>query len=288
MNFYTLEYDANLPKTQQINVPTNTGYKVGIKVKKDGEAVDISPSNVAVGDFEIDAEKTNGYVTFTTSAGDAASFRQYDVKVDMLMDAIDSSDLSSLSVMITKRADKVNPSVPASLLSSMAGKTLYCRNVFIQYSMDNETWYDIDYAKAYDLNLSFWAMNDAGQYFYKWESPDRKWAELNEDEVIDYVDSIVIEPGWRFYSFGISGNNFPALCPNWTGPSTPTAEIPLYARVIYKFGEGEIHQVFKLNINEFKSQCGDIGAANIASLSAVNFAGQKMDGTEFNYDVIVK
>lgn len=286
MNFYTLEYDCNTPVTQQINVPTNTDYMVGIKVKKDGEAVDISPSNITVGDFEMDAEKTNGYVTYKASTGDDASFRQFDVRVDTLMDAIDSSDLSSLSVTITKRTNKVNPSVPANVLSSMVGKTLYCQNVFIQYSMDNETWYDIDYAKAYEFQLSFWVMNDAGQYFYKWESPDRKWEELNEDEVIDYVDSIVIEDRWRFYSFGMGGNNFPALCPNWTGPSTPTADVPLYTRVIYKFGDGEIHQTFKLNLNAHKSQKGDINIVERAS--TVNFAGTDGQGNPFSYDIIVK
>lgn len=44
MNFYTLEYDCNTPVTQQINVPTNTDYKVGIKVKKDGQDINLQPS----------------------------------------------------------------------------------------------------------------------------------------------------------------------------------------------------------------------------------------------------
>ena len=131
MNFYTLDYDCNTPTTQQINVPTNTDYKVGIKVKKDGQDINLQPNQLSVGNFEMDAEKTNGYVTYKASTGDKASFSQFDVRVDTLMDAIDSSDLSSLSVTIVKRGNKVDPSVPANVLSTMVGKTLYCQNVFI-------------------------------------------------------------------------------------------------------------------------------------------------------------
>ena len=36
MKLYTLEYDCNSPVVQQINVPTNTDYKVGVKFVKDG------------------------------------------------------------------------------------------------------------------------------------------------------------------------------------------------------------------------------------------------------------
>ena len=37
MKLYTLNYDCNRPMLQQINVPTNTDYKVGIKIYKDGK-----------------------------------------------------------------------------------------------------------------------------------------------------------------------------------------------------------------------------------------------------------
>lgn len=92
MNFYTLDYDCNTPVTQQINVPTNTDYKVGIRVKKDGEVVNISPENVTVGEYELDAEKTNGYVTYTTATEDEASFTQLDVNVDKTPTIIRSTD----------------------------------------------------------------------------------------------------------------------------------------------------------------------------------------------------
>ncbi len=76
MNFYTLTYDANLPTTQQINVPTNTDYKLGVKVRSNGELLDLDPADVTLGALSADAEKTNGYVTFTKAAGDDASNTQ--------------------------------------------------------------------------------------------------------------------------------------------------------------------------------------------------------------------
>lgn len=76
MNFYTLTYDANLPTAQQINVPTNTDYKLGVKVRSNGELLDLGPADVTLGALSADAEKTNGYVTFTEAAGDGASYTQ--------------------------------------------------------------------------------------------------------------------------------------------------------------------------------------------------------------------
>lgn len=76
MNFYTLTYDANLPTTQQINVPTNTDYKLGVKVRSNGELLDLDPADVTLGALSADAELEDGYVTFTKAAGDEASYTQ--------------------------------------------------------------------------------------------------------------------------------------------------------------------------------------------------------------------
>ena len=124
MKFYTLDLDCNAPVTQQLNVPTNTDYKLGVKVIRNGEIQNLSPDSITLGGLSADVQKTNDYVTFTLSAGDNASYKQCDVRVDKLLEVIDGSDLSSLSVTITKRASKVNPSVPADVLSTMVGKTL--------------------------------------------------------------------------------------------------------------------------------------------------------------------
>lgn len=82
MNFYTLTYDANLPTKQQVNIPTNTDYKIGVKVVRNGELLDLNPEDVTLGALSADATKTNGYVTFTRSAGDEASMEMYNLSVD--------------------------------------------------------------------------------------------------------------------------------------------------------------------------------------------------------------
>ena len=76
MKFYTLTYDANLPTKQQVNIPTNTDYKIGVKVVKNGELLDLDPTDVTLGTLSADVDKTNGYVTFTKAAGDEASYTQ--------------------------------------------------------------------------------------------------------------------------------------------------------------------------------------------------------------------
>lgn len=82
MNFYTLTYDANLPTKQQINVPTNTDYKIGVKVRRNGELLDLDPADVTLGTLSADAEKTNGYVTFTSAAGDDTSYTQKKLTIE--------------------------------------------------------------------------------------------------------------------------------------------------------------------------------------------------------------
>lgn len=81
MKLYTLNFNANAPTTQQINVPTNTNYKVGVKVVQNGETLDLDPADFTLGALSADEELTNGYVTFTKAAGDEASYVQETISV---------------------------------------------------------------------------------------------------------------------------------------------------------------------------------------------------------------
>lgn len=74
MKFYNLTFDCNLPTKQQINIPTNTDYKVGIKVVRNGKQSILAPSEIMLDTLSADAEKTNGYVTFTEAAGDTPAY----------------------------------------------------------------------------------------------------------------------------------------------------------------------------------------------------------------------
>ena len=48
MKLYTLDYDCNMPVTQQVNVATNTDAKIGIKVQKDGEYLNLDGSTLSI------------------------------------------------------------------------------------------------------------------------------------------------------------------------------------------------------------------------------------------------
>lgn len=55
MKFYTLDFDCNAPVTQQVNVPTNTDYKLGIKVKRNGAYQNLKPAEVKLYTGELSA-----------------------------------------------------------------------------------------------------------------------------------------------------------------------------------------------------------------------------------------
>lgn len=48
MRINTLVFDANLPTTQQVNVPTNTDYRVGMKVTRNGEVQQLGPDEFTI------------------------------------------------------------------------------------------------------------------------------------------------------------------------------------------------------------------------------------------------
>ena len=73
MKIYTLTYDCNAPAKQQINVPTNTDYKVGVKVVRNGKNKPLYPEAVTLGTLSADADTVNGFVMFTKRSGSEQS-----------------------------------------------------------------------------------------------------------------------------------------------------------------------------------------------------------------------
>jgi hypothetical protein len=61
---------------------TNSDYKIGIKVVKDGESVNLKTSELSVGSLSADAEKFNNYITFNASSDDSESVKLYDINVN--------------------------------------------------------------------------------------------------------------------------------------------------------------------------------------------------------------
>ena len=147
MKLYTLKYDCNRPTKQQINIPTNTDYKVGVKVRRNGEMQTLSPDGVKLYTGETyTVEPTN------LSVGQSSSLTSYASAVNVL----------------------------GQNTSEVAGQVVDARNVFVEVSYDDgATW-----SKFEPLDGSV-SVNDrsAGTNNYiaytRLTNPNRKWELYN-------------------------------------------------------------------------------------------------------------
>lgn len=285
MKLYTLEYDCNSPVVQQINVPTNTDYKLGIKVKRNGEIQSLSPDSVTLGGLSADAEKTNGYVTFTKSTSDNASFTQLDVQVDKNYAGFGPDEASNFGTKLTSPLSVFKLTTSAEVLAPCVGKPILSENVKMEYSLDGENWKDIDGTGTTALDFFVKVGNE---YPFKYKLDERKWLDLRGASTLEEakrLDSLTFEEGWSMFNNPVSGNKFPPACPDFSG--TLSASNPIYVRVIFLLGAGELHQSFKLNTNVFKSQQGDIYEIGKRA-NTVSIAGTFSDSTPFDYNVAIK
>lgn len=196
MNFYTLEYDCNTPTVQQINVPTNTDYVVGIKATKDGQDINLRPNQLSVGDYTMDAEKTNGYVTYKASVGDDASFTQLDVQVDKNYAGFGPDEASNFGVKLTSQLTQFNLTTSANVLAPCVGKPILSENVRMEYSLDGENWKDIDGVLTRGF-MDFW-VKVGNEYPFQYKLDERKWLDLrgaSTSEEAKRLDSFTFEEG---------------------------------------------------------------------------------------------
>lgn len=284
-------------------MPTNTDYKVGIKVKKNGQDINLQPSQLTVGDYTMDAEKTNGYVTYKASTGDSASFTQLDVKLDKAEGA-EVYEYNGIgnpsSVALT------NVTVLSVDLSPFAGREitpdqLYFANV--NTLSNNPTPYteqelvDGGYLKPY-MDCSVYnstyqqgegtkILNPDGTYIAFLTEAVMKdtfnywgWKEGDPPLFITYNPSIDPQHYLPATSFKIQEGCIFRL---WTTgiPKTRSA-----AGLLKLWPFDAVSADFKLNLNAHKSQKGDINLVGRAS--TINFAGTDGQGNPFSYDIITK
>ena len=104
----------------------------------------------------------------------------------------------------------------------------------------------------------------------------------------DQYDAIEFADTYSLSSTNFTTNKFTPYCSDWPG-GNPSAANPLYIRVYFKLGDGEMHLVFSLVENIYKSQVGDKDfSLTMDDFQSTTFAGQFADGTDFSYDVLVK
>lgn len=284
MRLNTLVFDANLPTVQQVNVPTNSDYKVGMKVKRNGNVQSIKPSEFTITSedgttLSADPDKTNGYVTITKASGDNASFKQYGVHIDH---GYDFNDYVKQTGFMTNTLPVNFPNTTTAESLGIGGYTL---------TMDNAAWgFKKSTTGAVDVaDITSWTTPmtyvSSGWVIFKWANGNPAvWygydnvnghymaAQDADGTNIRKVDDITIDPSW-ILSMGTNGlkgtmNNYYVIAYNFQFGTPFSAD-------------------FKLNINEFKSQSGDI-AETLADNPTVKVDGTYADGTNFSFDFCTK
>ena len=308
MRFYNLTFDCNLPTKQQINIPTNTDYKVGIKVTKNGTEVSPLPKNVTLGGLSADTEKTNGYITFTKSAGDDPSYIVEKLNIDEGMEQ-GATELSALGLntsgaSISLQINPIAIDVPDALIGQTLANAADLSCLFKAQTTEapiQEVW-DANATSILDRLAGIGAYNYAiGKSTWKGQPvkviiPNRKAyddqsqggyallagfavgeAIMFQNEAgtawVDVVDrkDFTFKEGDKLYvcSAGSWSNNRYGYCGIALQAGTPIAA------------------KFDLATNVFKSQMGDKADLD-ESANTVEFAGEYTDGTTFHYDIITK
>lgn len=278
MKLYTLTYDDARPTKQQVNIPTNSDYKIGIKVigsKDAGKIVNVGgiadatilaetfnlyPQQVTlVGDdgstISADPELTNGYVTFTLKAGDEANFTKY--KVQVKNDTFDGIQYSEVKEGTVPRRTNVTASIscdnPTTIYPSDKLQLIeedgkmhpsygnVNGNIFYFMVKDTPQSSTPNYTLSYNM-LPYRADNDSGENVVRKNT---------------FADS---------YDHSISGYN---IAPKFTGEmiSEGYAAAIRYGKQVQgryyiQFAVIPYENTFDLAVNIFKSQQGDIDDTN--------------------------
>ena len=84
-------------------MPTNTDYKVGVKIIRDREPMELKPSEVTLNGLSAEEDLTNGYLTFAKSAGAEASMTAENLEVDYTPPTGEATNFLSSSGSRTKQ-----------------------------------------------------------------------------------------------------------------------------------------------------------------------------------------
>lgn len=302
MKLYTLEYDCNSPVVQQINVPTNTDYKVGVKVKSNGEILDLNPEDMTLGTLSADAKKTDGYVTFTEEAGDDASYTQKKLAIDHVPNE------SKLAVAFGKTGTATTVTYN---LSATGFSSFFVDDIVLGFVTSKEAPPLSTDVTTFD-KPTFWPPVKGSVVGAKvqmvipyagttgatyWRMHDKTYDALYDDPDNPALSSIVIGD--------LPPKGTPLALKQEPGASTftPVRKIEVYdtavlfqgiykprntyAMAVLKVEDSKPFSAsFKLLENIYKSQVGDLADINFDN--TINIAGTLSDDTEFSYNALVK
>ena len=307
MKFYTLNYNCNVPTTQQINVPTNTDYKVGIKVTRNGKEQNLKPAEVKLytGNsteyISPDDELTNGYMTFTRSTEDEA-FGEADV--------IDIKHAQDSTVEIQKYTNDTGAQTTLPLLSCTAadlgltGKTIYpdmtkMAAIFGQNAQPT----DAELRAAADTYWDWTFRTDTTSAIFRTStmisgSKGTIYSITGDPQGVAYKQALINEGKWDgvtpIFFFAPTGSQYLTAIYDYTFDGSETIAYKNVKTAAGKSKGGYLEfdydqpfdAKFKLTTNVYKSQQGDINP--VSATGSVILEGEYSDGTEFNYDLVTE
>ena len=299
MKFYTLTYDCNKPTTQQINVPTNTNYKVGIKVLRNGKEQNLKPAEVTLGALSADEGDINGYLTFTGKTGDEASYAQETLDIqhgfdDAVVEYFSKQNTGSSALSLNGELSATAESL------GLTGKTVDAENFYIG-AVRSASTEPTNAEVLSTLENPFYSDNALFQNRFPVRKANGGYILISVGPSRNlYLDEAKARGQYKdgdgavfFYSPDSTGEN-------WYPRKTYTFE----ADDVISLGWGKLQAgkwckycidmnfgtpfdaKFKLTTNVFKSQEGNIGAFT-GNVNTVNFAGQTVDGTDFSYNFVL-
>lgn len=164
MNYYTIDYDVNRPMANQMTVPMNSEYGIGVRIIKDNE-----PMNLEMGELSVNGisatSQVNGYNLYELSSGNDTGTNTLEVEASKLP-IIDTT--LTQSTRYTSPARGVKRIFPGYQSLSVFG--IYDSPVWL--TKDNLEVSFVDYGSSvrfdnthyqYDVNLS---SSGGDQYYY--------------------------------------------------------------------------------------------------------------------------
>ena len=126
MKLYTTRYDANAPSRQQINIPTNSNYMVGVKVVKNGRECLLNPDEVKLDGQDAEKTKLDGYVVFNRATGDNASMNDTTLSVDY-------TPLSAENIVTSITGGTITAAMALSGDSPFIGQEIHIEDIQLAY-----------------------------------------------------------------------------------------------------------------------------------------------------------
>lgn len=248
-----------------------------------------------------DADKTNGYVTFTQAAGDNANFRQLSVAVNV--NTTPATEATELSTYInTTGAAVSNLGIDLDIADhpSLVGKTVTPLDVkYYTVAGTGTTPPTEDALKAGLADIWNDTVANVAVKIYPDKSITTTYLMCPAANARQaYIEQVGAPADKPFFAKFVNGAYDSWLTEYTFGAGDSI--VPSKNRVTNNNSRGWAIQVklddavpgwtanFKLNVNEFKSQCGDLNVQTDPEFNTAKVEGTYADGTEFSYDFCIQ